>query len=62
MADEKKTKKVKRAAGIYVAEGCAITTKKGVKGPGELISAEILAGEKKALDALIEKDLVEVVK
>ena len=58
-AEKKDDKKVK---GSYVAEGCAITTKKGIKVGGDVITAEILAGGKDALTALTKKGLIEAVK
>lgn len=56
-------KKPKATAGSYVvAEGCSITTKRGIVGAGEPISAADLEGGDEAFAALTNFDPVHIVK
>jgi len=56
--ETKKPNKVKRPP-YYVSEGVAITSKKGILGPGKEVKAEYFPNGEKTLKELVEKELVE---
>jgi len=53
---------VKRAAGCYVCEGKALTSKRGILAPGDEAKAEYFTGEEETLNRLIKNGFIEVEK
>jgi len=57
-ASEDDTDSNKRASGVYVKAGKSVTTKSGIKGPGDLVKPEDLP--EKSAEHLVKKGYLEV--
>lgn len=49
---------VDKPSGLLVQPGKSVTTKKGIKGPGDVITASMLGGGAEALEQLKKKEII----